>query len=91
MFRERLNGVLVTAAPVLLSSTRNCTPVLLGETLVEIVMAPETVAPEAGEMKDAVGGEDVAEILLFALITLRHPVQNCARGTSRQNRDPASA
>ena len=56
VFSERLKGALVTAAPELLPSTLNCTLVVFAETLVATLMAPETVAPEAGDVMDTVGG-----------------------------------
>jgi hypothetical protein len=56
VFREKLNGALVTAAPAFLPSTMNCTPAVFAETLVDTVMAPETVAPESGDVIEMVGG-----------------------------------
>ncbi len=55
MFRDKLNGALVTAAPELPPSTRNCTLVVLADTLVETVIVPETVAPDSGELMEIVG------------------------------------
>jgi hypothetical protein len=46
---------------------------------------PETAAPEGGDAIDTVGGADVAEFSLFVLLGLWHPMQNCARTTSRQS------
>ena len=56
VFRENPNGALVTAAPELLPSTVNCTLVVLEETLVDTATVPETVAPDAGEVIEIVGG-----------------------------------
>jgi hypothetical protein len=56
VFIERLNGALVTAAPVSFPSTMNCTLEALEETLVETVIVPETAAPESGESIEIVGG-----------------------------------
>ena len=53
---EKLNGPPVTAAPALAPSTFNCTLVVLADTLVVIVMVSETVAPEAGDVMETVGG-----------------------------------
>ena len=57
MFNEKLNGALVTAAPTLLPSTLNCTLVVFADTFVVIVIVPETVAPETGEVTETVGAE----------------------------------
>src|SRR5579864_5220183 len=56
VFSERLKGALVTAAPELFPSTLNCTLVVLAETFVVTEMVPETLAPEAGELIEIVGG-----------------------------------
>ena len=56
VFREMLNGALVTAAPTALPSTFSCTLVVLAETAVETEMVPAIVAPEAGELIAMVGG-----------------------------------
>ena len=56
VFSEKLNGALVNAAPNWRPSTLNCTLVVLDETFVEIVMVPETVAPDAGDVIEIVGG-----------------------------------
>jgi hypothetical protein len=56
VFREKENGAVVTAAPELAPSTLNCTLVVLEETLVETATVPETVAPDAGEVIEIVGG-----------------------------------
>src|SRR5258708_31468429 len=55
VFRDKLNGALVTAAPELVPSTLNCTLGVLDETLVETVMVPETVPPASGELIGIVG------------------------------------
>ena len=46
----------MTAAPVLFPSSLNCTPVVFAETLVVTATVPETVAPEAGDVIEIVGG-----------------------------------
>jgi len=66
VFRERLNGALVTAAPALAPSTLNCTLVVLEETLVETATVPETVAPDVGEVIEMDGAEE----LLTVIVTL---------------------
>jgi hypothetical protein len=55
VFSERLKGALVTAAPELLPSTLNCTLTVFAETFAATVIAPETVAPEAGDVIETVG------------------------------------
>ena len=57
VFRDRLNGAAVTAAPEFAPSTLNCTLVVLVETAVAIAAVPEIVAPEAGEVMEMVGAE----------------------------------
>ena len=54
--RRKSKGGPVTAAPALLPSTRNCTLVVSAVTLAVTVMAPETVAPDAGAMIEIAGG-----------------------------------
>ena len=68
---------MVTAAPVLFPSTLNCTLVVLEETLVVTVTAPETAAPEAGAVIEIVSGvaEDLVPFTLSALVRPTHPVQ----------------
>jgi hypothetical protein len=56
VFKDKLNGALVRAAPELLPSTLNCTLVVLEETLVVTLIVPETVAPDPGEEIEIVGG-----------------------------------
>jgi len=76
----------VTAAPVLFPSTLNCTLVVLEETLVVTVTAPETAAPEAGAIIEIVGGVD-EEVVLFtlsALVRPTHPVQYTDKRKIRQ-------
>lgn len=92
VFRERLNGALVTAVPVLLPSTLNCTLVVLADTLVKTVMVPEAVAPEAGEVMATVGGVEEFggfEFLTLVLVTPPHAAQSSAR--TRIRHDPESA
>ena len=52
----KLNGALVTAGPALVPSTLNCTLVAFADALTVTVIVPETVAPEAGEVMDTLGG-----------------------------------
>ncbi len=47
---------MVTAVPELLPSTLNCTLAVFADTFVETVMVPETLAPDAGDVIDTVGG-----------------------------------
>ena len=56
VFREKLNGALVTGVPMVLPSTWNWTLVVLADTFVVTEMIPETLAPEAGELIEIVGG-----------------------------------
>ena len=67
MFRDRLKGATVTAAPELLPSTLNCTLVVLVDTVVETVIVPETVAPVSGDVIEIVGAEAV--VLLTVILT----------------------
>jgi hypothetical protein len=64
VFSDRLNGALVTAAPEFAPSTLNCTLVVLEETLVETATVPETVAPEAGEVIEMVGAEELFTVIV---------------------------
>jgi hypothetical protein len=70
VFREKLNGALVTAAPALLPSTLNCTLVVFADTLVETAMVPETVAPEVGAEIEIVGGVDTLFLTVIATAAL---------------------
>jgi hypothetical protein len=70
VFREKLNGAVVTAAPTLLPSTLNCTLSVLEETLVETAMVPETAAPEIGEVIEIVGGRLLTLIVEDALVAV---------------------
>ena len=56
----------MTAAPVLLPSTLNCTLVVFADTVVVTVTVPATVAPEAGAVMEIVGG--VGGAVLFTVI-----------------------
>lgn len=76
VFRDRIKGALVTAAPEFLPSTLNCTLVVLAETFVVTEMVPETLAPETGEVIETTGG--VPAVLLtsietVALVAVRPP------------------
>jgi len=64
VFRERLNGALVTAAPEFAPSTLNCTLVVLEETLVETATVPETVAPDVGEVIEMDGAEELLTVIV---------------------------
>jgi hypothetical protein len=70
VFREKLNGALVTAEPASLPSSINCTLTVLEETLVETAMVPETVAPESGEVIEIVGGRLLTLIVEDALVVV---------------------
>jgi hypothetical protein len=63
VLREKPNGAVVTAAPEFAPSTLNCTLVVLEETLVETATVPETVAPEAGEVIEMVGAEELFTVI----------------------------
>jgi hypothetical protein len=70
VFKEKVKGALVTAAPESLPSTFNCTLVVFAETIVEIVTVPETVAPEIGDEMDTVGGVLAAFLTVIATAAL---------------------
>src|ERR1700722_10587767 len=70
VFSERLKGALVTAAPELLPSTLNCTLTVFAETFVATVMAPETVAPDAGDVMETVGGAATAFLTVIETAAL---------------------
>lgn len=82
VFSERLKGVLVTAAPVLLPSTLNCTLVVLDETLVETVMVPETVAPESGDVIEIVGAVELLTVSITLALLVVCPVRVLATAAS---------
>jgi hypothetical protein len=73
VFSEKLNGALVTAAPTLLPSTLNCTLVVFADTFVVIVMIPETVAPEIGEVMEMVGGTALFTLMETAALVVVCP------------------
>jgi len=79
----------VTAAPVFLPSTWNCTLVVLEETLVEMVMVPETMAPDAGAVMKTVGAVFGDELL--AAPPPLHPMQSSARPGIKHNQRTAPA
>jgi len=87
VLRERLNGAVVTAVPASSPSSCSWTLVVLEETMVEMVMVPETIALEAGEVIDTAGGDDGAKVVLFAPVEPVHPAQRSDRITSRQHGD----
>ena len=62
-----LKGALITAGPTLVPSTLNCTPVVFAALAVTIIV-PETVAPEAGEVMETVGGAGGAGLALLTLM-----------------------
>ena len=68
VFREKPNGALVTAAPELAPSTLNCTLVVLEETLVETATVPDTVAPDAGEVIEMDGAEELLTVIVTAAL-----------------------
>ena len=82
VFNEKLYGALVTAAPTLVPSTLNCTPVVFVDALVVIVMVPVTVAPVAGEVIEIVG----AELFTWGLVvTLAQPAQSSPKTKRKHN------
>jgi hypothetical protein len=70
VFSERLNGAAVTGAPELLPSTLNCTLVVFAETFVATLIAPETVAPGAGDVIETVGGAVAAFLTVMETAAL---------------------
>jgi len=60
VFREKLNGAVVTVDPELLPSTMNWTSLVLEDTLVVIGTVPERVAPGAGEVIETLGAPALA-------------------------------
>ena len=82
MFNGKLNGALVTAAPALLPSTLNCTLVVFAETFVVIVMVPETVAPEVGEVMETVGGTALLTLMETATLVTVCPAAVLALAVS---------
>ncbi len=75
VFSERIKGALVTAAPVLLPSTLNCTLVVFEETLAETVMVPETVAPESGDVIEIVGAAELLTVTMTVALVVVWPVE----------------
>ena len=75
VFREKLKGAWVTGAPELLPSTLNCTLVVLGETLVETVVVPETVAPESGEVIEIAGAAEFLTLNITAALVVISPFE----------------
>src|SRR5438128_1489585 len=63
-------GGVVTAAPALTPSSRNCTPAtpVLSEALAVTLIVPETLAPEAGELMLTVGPVASKLTLLSVLV-----------------------
>jgi len=82
VFSERLKGALVTAAPVLLPSTLNCTRVVLDETLAETLMVPETVAPESGDVIEMVGAAELLTLTITVALLVVCPVRVLATAAS---------
>src|SRR5579864_2997826 len=70
VFSERLKGAAVTAAPELLPSTLNCTLTVFAETFVVTVTVPETVAPEAGDVIETVGGAVTVFLTVMETVAL---------------------
>ena len=64
---EKLKGALVTAGPALLPSTLNCTLVVFAALAVTVIV-PETVAPEAGELIETLGGAGGTGLALLTLM-----------------------
>ena len=82
VFSERLNGAVVSAAPELLPSTLNCTFVVFDETLVEMVIVPETVALGAGDVIEMVGAEELLTVIFTAALVLVFPAASLATAVS---------
>ena len=80
VFREKPNGALVTAAPVFVPSTLNCTLVVLEETLVETETVPETVEPGAGEVIEMVGAEELLTVIKTVALVAERPL--CVAATA---------
>ena len=82
VFRDKLNGALVTVAPELVPSTLNCTLVVLDETLVETVMVPETVAPDSGELIEIVGAVELLTVTRTVALVVFCPAELLATAES---------
>jgi hypothetical protein len=82
VFREKENGAVVTAAPELAPSTLNCTLVVLEETLVETATVPETVAPDAGEVIEMVGAEELLTMTMTKALLAICPAEFLATAAS---------
>jgi hypothetical protein len=75
VFRDKLNGEPVTAAPELLPSTLNCTFVVLEETLVKTETVPETVAPGSGEVIEIVGALELLTVIGTVALVVDCPAE----------------
>ena len=82
MFRERVNGAVESAVPVSVPSTLNCTFLVLVDTLVETAMAPETVAPDAGEVMEIVGAPEFLTLSATAGLVAIWPAESAAMAVS---------
>jgi hypothetical protein len=82
VLREKPNGAVVTAAPEFAPSTLNCTLVVLEETLVETATVPETVAPDAGEVIEMVGAEELLTVIKTVALVVERPLEVLATAAS---------
>jgi hypothetical protein len=82
VFRDKVNGALVTAAPELIPSTLNWTLVALEEALVETVVVPDTVAPERGEIIEIVGAAELLTATVTVVLVVVRPDKVLATAAS---------
>src|SRR5712691_7161144 len=81
VFQETEYGDVVSSAPALTPSSRNCTPTTptLSEALAVTLIVPETVAPEAGEVMLTVGAVvSLNTVTVTGAEVLRLPAVSCA-------------
>jgi hypothetical protein len=93
VFNDCEYGAVLTAAPRFVPSIWNCTlaTATLSEAVAAMVIVPETVAPEAGEVIDTVGGVVSPPGPLFEPTTPAHPVLNTSKPKTQKNRSACEA
>ena len=82
VFRAKLKGAVVTAAPELAPSTLNCTLVVLAETLVATVVVPRMVVPETGDVIAMDGAEALLTVTATAALVAIFPPELLATAVS---------
>jgi hypothetical protein len=78
VFRDRLKGAAVIAAPEFAPSTLNCTFFVLEETLVKMATVPEIVAPAVGEVMEIEGAEELLTVTFTAALVADWPAASLA-------------